>query len=496
MNEIRRCVDAVLARQQRQWTWQCVSVGLVVGGAIGCLTALARWMEWGQVTWWHVGGALAAGPAVGVLFAWLRRRDQREAASAIDRSYNLKDRVATAIGFSSRDSLAESWRELQHEDARRHVANVEPRQVAPIRAPKSWAWGLSLAALAVCLGFFGAPRDDVEAAIVTSDVVVRQADVVAEGLEELKEFNAEDVDPEIEELLQELAERIEELKQPGVDPREALAKLSEMEAVLQAQQEQLSDPGIDAQLQAIGEALSLSEEMKSAGEAMSQGELDKAAEELAKLDMPKLDRQTEKAITEKLNQVRQNEGDGAARKLKEAAGQAAEGLSQGNRNRFKEGMEGLAGECKKAGRRRKLSDLLRKQCRCLSECKCECEGACKKEGSSNKKGGQKWGLGKSDNQPGDKTPNLKSPNQMNITGQESAGGDIDVETMTAPETEQEAVRSYRAQAEKYEQLSESVLDSEPIPLGHRQTIRRYFEMIRPQAGEVDAVKERLRSADE
>jgi hypothetical protein len=29
-----------------------------------------------------------------------------------------------------------------------------------------------------------------------------------------------------------------------------------------------------------------------------------------------------------------------------------------------------------------------------------------------------------------------------------------------------------------------VLDSEPIPLGHRQTIRRYFELIRPEQGDL------------
>ena len=28
-------------------------------------------------------------------------------------------------------------------------------------------------------------------------------------------------------------------------------------------------------------------------------------------------------------------------------------------------------------------------------------------------------------------------------------------------------------------MSEAVLDSEPIPLGQRETIRRYFELIRP-----------------
>jgi len=59
--------------------------------------------------------------------------------------------------------------------------------------------------------------------------------------------------------------------------------------------------------------------------------------------------------------------------------------------------------------------------------------------------------------------------------------------LTSPEQQQEATRQYREKVDKYEQISESVLDSEPIPLGHRQTIRRYFEMIRPQQAETDQV---------
>jgi len=167
--------------------------------------------------------------------------------------------------------------------------------------------------------------------------------------------------------------------------------------------------------------------------------------------------------------------------------QVSLGLSQGDRSKFRDGCEGLAGECKKQGRRKKLSDLLRKQCRCLSECKGECESECKSKTDSNKKGGSNWGLGRSGNELGDKTPKLNTRPQMNIKGQESNQGDVDVETESAPEQEQEAVRQYRSQAQKYEQLSESVLSSEPIPLGHRQTIRRYFEMIRPQNAETDQV---------
>jgi hypothetical protein len=274
-----------------------------------------------------------------------------------------------------------------------------------------------------------------------------------------------------------------------MDPKEALAKLSEMEAALQEQQERLNQDNIEAALQQVGDALALAEEMQAAGEAMAKGKMEKAAEELAKLELPELDRKTENAVTEQLQLV-ENQSNGAAKKkLKSAVQKMCQGLSGGDRSKFKEGIEGLAGECKKQGRRKKLSDLLRKQCQCLGECKSECEGACKSAG--NKKGGNNWGLGASGNQPGDKTSKLSTNPKMDIKGQESDQGDVDVETISSEEQSQEAVRQYRRHVEKYEQLSESVLSSEPIPLGHRQTIRRYFELIRPQGQETDEVVKRI-----
>ena len=78
---------------------------------------------------------------------------------------------------------------------------------------------------------------------------------------------------------------MEELKQPEVDLREALAKLSEMEASLQQQQSQYNVEVADAQLAAVGEALSLAEPLAAAGKALSGGQFDKAAEELAKAEL-------------------------------------------------------------------------------------------------------------------------------------------------------------------------------------------------------------------
>lgn len=130
---------------------------------------------------------------------------------------------------------------------------------------------------------------------------------MTDSLEELREFNEGQVDPEIEKLLKELAENIETLKQPGMDPKETLAKLSEMEASLQQQQEKLSQLDSEAALQDVGKAISLADPLQAAGLAMSQGEMEKAEQELNKLNLPKLDRKTEKAITEKLDALANSE---------------------------------------------------------------------------------------------------------------------------------------------------------------------------------------------
>lgn len=486
MKRIRESVKAVHQRRQQQWMWQCVSRGLVASGVVGCLIGIARLACEGSFPILWVAGSLAAGPILGFLYSLLRPCRIQQAAVEIDQSCGLKDRVVTAIDFL--DKQADSpIRQLQIEDAESRIASINPENIAPIVAPRSWAVGLSLAALALVIGVLSGPPNKVVAAAVANNVVTRQALRVDESLEELKKFNDETFDPEIKKLLEELAEKIDELKQAEVDPKEALARLSEMEAALHEQQDKLNQQDVEAALQEIGKAISLDESLSAAGNAMAESKLDEAAEELRKLDMPKLDQKTEKAIKEKLEKAMQNASNGVQRQLKTAVTQMSEGMCSGNRSKFQEGANGLASECKKQGRRKKLSDLLRKQCQCLSECKGECECECKSTAQSKKRGGKNWGLASSGNDPGDKTGKFKTGPKMQIKGKESESGDVEVETIQSNEQQQQASRRYREKSDKYEQLAESVLSSEPIPLGHRQTIRRYFEMIRPQGDETQQV---------
>ncbi len=481
MTRIEQLVQTVHRKQQRQWFWRCVSMGGLIFGVIAFAVALLRIPFGEQISWACVGAILLEGPVLGGLYAIVNRRPIEEAASALDRANGLKDRVQTAFGFLRYEEKNELQR-LQIEDAEKHLSSIDPKGALSRLQVRSLPAAIGFAVAAILIVVVTIPAPPAIASVELNPAVHSIAAQLDNDLAELRDFQAEHASEELKELLKDLELQIEALKAPGMDPKDALAKLSEMEASLQEMQKNVAEPTTEKQLKEIGEALSLSNEMAAAGQAMAEGKMDKAAEELAKLEMPKLDMKTEKAITEKLNAAANDDGKGSQgkkQKLGEKIEQLSQGLSQGDRSKFKDGVEGLAGECKKQGTKKKLSDLLRKQCQCLGECKSECEGQCKSDADSNKKGGKKAGLARSGNNPGDPTAKLNANPKMNITGQDSGQGDVDVETEQGPEEEQQATRAYREKATEYEAMSESVLNSESIPLGQRQTIRRYFESIRP-----------------
>jgi hypothetical protein len=479
MSSLHDVVGSIRIRQQTQWAWVCASRGLAFGGLVGIALAIATLTGLYPVPFVWMLGTVFAGPLLGLMVALFSYKSMHHAAKSIDNACGLKDRTTTAMQFLELGDAMTPLQQMQVEDTKRHLDKVDPVTVAKFSPPSSMIWGTMAVALALVLALIPYYQQESLANTEPNQVLVTQASRVDSELEELRELQKEQKDPEIEKLLKELNAKLEELKDPSLDPKEALAKLSEMEASIGAMQKDLNETQSEAALKEIGEALTLSESMSTAGAALAKGDMEKAAEELAKMEMPELDRKTEKSISEKLASMKNKDGMAKNKKLQEASDKLCEGMCNGDSSKFQEGKEGLAGECKKQGTRKKLSDLLRKQSQCLGECKSECESECKSTGSSKKKGGNKAGLASSGNELGDKTAMLSSSNKMNITGQESPDGEVDIETEKAQESEQKAVREYRQNADKYEALKESALESESIPLGHRQTIRKYFEMIRP-----------------
>ena len=426
-----------------------------------------------------------AAPLAGYLLGLVWQQPLHDSAIAVDQHYRLKDRAATALEFLAKPEHSPA-QALTIRDTIEHLTQVQPREVAPLRMPRLLPYSLVLTTLAFVAFYFAAPVETAQAGPAEPlQVVVAQAERVTEELKALEQFAKEEQNKDLEKLVKEMKELTEEMKKPGVDIREALAKLSEMQAALQAEQAKLQAGDSDANFKAVGEALALAEPLAEAGKALAAGEHDKAAEKLANAELPQLDRQTEKAIKEKLEQAAKKMENGPQGELSDAAAKMAAGVSDQDASKFKEGAAKLAGEAQKQSKRKKLSDLLRKQCNCLSECKGECESECKSEAQSKKPGGTKAGLAKSGGELGDKTVNLGAKQEQRLTGKHSDTGDTEVETTNTPEGKQDAQREYRQNYAKYKKLSDSVLDSEPIPLGHRQTIRKYFESIRPNGEETD-----------
>jgi hypothetical protein len=413
------------------------------------------------------------------------RHSWQSAAIAVDSHYRLKDRVLTALAFlrnpKGKPGQA-GWSELQVADALAHLAKVEPNKVVPVRLPHVLPYGVLCLFVAVTLNLW--PGSGQEVAASPSEplaVVLAQADDLSEDLKEMEDFARREQNKDLEQLVEELQEKVEELRQAGVDEREALAKLSEMEAAIKAQQAQYNVAAVEAQLQSLGHAMQVAESLQSAGKALAESKLDKAADELEKLDEPKLDRKEAKALEEQLRKIAEQMKDAGMASLSECTSQMCESC-KGDGKKFKAATSSLAKECRSQARRKKISDMLCAECNKLSECKCNCQKNSLAKGKQPQKSttpSSTFGMGTSGNTRGEKTDMLAQHRFEQLTGQEG-DGDSEVETEHSVEGRQDAGRNYRDVYQKYRKLSESVLDSEPIPLGHRQTIRRYFELIRPQ----------------
>lgn len=474
--------------RQRQWTvsvaraavWG-LSGGSIAAAVLGVLR-LVGWLSATGAGWGLLLGVPVLAAVSAAVWGWLKT-DWLPAARAIDGHYELKDRTETALAFLRHEQVGQTdeLQQLQLADAVQHLQRVEAKQVVPFAMPNSFRWSLATTALAVVLLCWPTGHSQLSAGPSKPlDAILAEAEIVEEDLKELLEELPEDHSPEVEALIKEMLAKAEEMKEPGVDLREALAKLSEMQSALQAAAAEFNVAATDEAMKAIGEALQSSEALQEAGKALEQGQYDKAAEQLAKLDDPKLDRKESRAVSDKLKKASESAGQQGMKKLSEAAKEAAEGLDKDNPSQCKSGLCKL-GECaKKQGNCKKIGDMLKKQCDKLGECKSNCQGNCQNEGNKlANKPSLKAGKGTNSEIQGDRTDLAAKHNEEKIQGLKGDQGDSDVETLTTPEGNEEAKRGLKDVYHKYRKLSDAVLESEDIPLGHRQTIRRYFEAIRP-----------------
>ncbi len=491
---IYKALAPVRVRQQALFALRSTAVGLFAAAVLGVALGLARVALGVETPAVLRAGVLLAGPVSGLLIGLLLRRRWHDAGAAVDGHYGLKDRAVTALAFADRPAPTD-LQSLQMADAVSHLGRVEPKAVVPLRAPRALAFALPAAAAAAVLLAWPLARPAAEAgpAPVPDNILATAAEqkeklaaLEKKLAETTQDFDDEKSDEEkkgLKELLKKLAQKIEELTEPGTDEREALAKLSEMQAEMQALANQLNVAALEGQLSSLGTALAASSAFEGAGKALQEGKLEKAARELEKIDEVKLTPKEAKALEEKLKQLAKQMGDAGEGSLSDAVSELADAL-RGGKGRVGKATRSIAKKVNNAVKRRRLNDLLRGEYEELQECKCDCNGGARVR--TNKKSdspSSTWGRAAAGNIDGERTKLNSRRDVVQITGQPGGEGDSDVETTATPEARQQASREYREKYQKFRKESEAVIEAEPIPLGHRQVVKRYFELIRPSSAD-------------
>ncbi|MEM8670984.1 MAG: hypothetical protein AAGG48_25875 [Planctomycetota bacterium] len=426
---------------------------------------------------------------VGGLVGMAFRVTDQHVALLIDRKGSLKDRATTMLQLSSEGDAGTSIGRVQQEEAEPHIASIVATDcvaISPGKAPMRIAVGLMIAIGATwALAFMRTPTVN---AASTPNIATTQAAGLAETM--LRDFEklAEDTEiPEIKELLEELQEQVEATKEESQDSADVMAKLSEMEQSIADAREAMQISETDAEMKSVAEALSPSEMMRSAAKAMESQQYEDAADQLDGIDPKSLSDSERRAVSSQLKKMVESmsSSNKPLSKLAKEAQELSEALEKKDASECKECLGKLAGMCRKQSECKKCAQCMAKQLSLLAQCKGQCRGQCdspfaRKSNSPS----QKAGSAASGEKTGQNTERAEvGRDRTEVTGQMGDEGESETETLSSPETEATATRGYTQRYNDFRRAAEEVLENEPLPQSHRQTVRDYFESIRPSNGE-------------
>lgn len=493
-------VRSVIGQVRRRIRWQNGISGAVIGLAVGCCSAVllaAVAAAVGTFHWYWLAGIVAATTAGGGLLALGLPVSSASAAARIDRYYGIKDRAITALQFESDngpiESASEPVRRLQIADAQRHLAQVQPRDCVPWRASRPMLIS-SAAMLAVATAILltaQPPRSIEPTARTPAPIAVTQASLLRQTmlpeLETLKDQLADS--PELPPLLDRLDQLLQQMETEAVDEVDLMATLSAMEQAIAETQQALQLAATDAQLKGVAEAFLSSEAMKRAAEAMQDERYEAASEQLQSIDPAAISDKERRAVSDDLKQFLSKLTAGKQGKLSETVGEIQQGLEQQNHGQCQQGLKKLAGLCQSQAACKQLGQCLASQLNRLAQCKSQCQGGSGNGGDSVAKSdspSQAWGTGASGQPLADQATQLDSLRQQEQLTGPMGDGASETELLESPEAEQTAARAYVQRYQQFRAQAEAVLDREPLPPGHRQTVRQYFESIRPDSSQTDS----------
>lgn len=262
-------------------------------------------------------GAIALSGVVTAATAWRRRATSLDAALALDRAFQLKERFSTLVSLAT-DPVQHPMREILEADVRRRTASLPVAEQLPIRLPRhAWmpAVPLALTLLATLTPPWkpatGSPADP-GATEVTAAQIAEQGKELARRLEERKQELPKG-DSEAAEQARALADRIAKTSEKLANDKkgnadEAAVTLANLTRQVEEQRDRLANQdAMQRQFQKLGEAGAGPAEAMT--RALKQGNFGEAAKQLAdlrkKVEEKKLDPAQKEKLAEQLARMEQ-----------------------------------------------------------------------------------------------------------------------------------------------------------------------------------------------
>lgn len=433
---------------------------------------------------------VALGIAVGAMvIRLLRPVSLHEAARTIDADASLKDRVISGLE-QIQQKVDEPLTALQLQDTSNRLQAVPVKEVARYAVPRETKFIVLIAAFLVAFSFveFFAPSAT-STEIDFSPQIAAEADTLLKQIEEAKKDAEENEDAELEELLKEIEKRALELKKPQITPKEALARMTELSALLKTKVDPLKMARQQELMNGLGQQFIGNPYLGEFGQQLKRSDYQNAATELDKVtkDLPKSDKEKRQNLADALkrggNSLKGTELDGLGAELSGAGEGLASDDVEGAQTRLRASSKKIRDLALLKNRNLRLAELL-SEC---EACKAGIAGACSAKGINKVKGlaqalsvspSNGAGSATSATQLGQVTSLDSVLNLEQVTGVQGEGAST-VETSKASAEGQQSAVSYKDAYAKYQKLSEDVLTQEQIPLGYKFYVKRYFESIKP-----------------
>lgn len=430
---------------------------------------------------------VALGIAIGALVVRLLRPvSLHEAAQVIDTDASLKDRVISGLE-QIQHRTDETLTALQLQDTSNRLQAVPMNKVARYTVPRETKFIALVAIFLVGFSFvefFAPPATSTE--IDFSPQIAAEAETLLQEIEKTKKEAEQNEDEELQELLKEIEKRALELKKPQITPKEALARMTELSALLKSKVNPLKMAQQEALMSGLGQQFIGNPYLGEFGQQLKRGDYQQAAS--------KLDKVTEK-LPEFDKEKRQNLSDELKRGGKSLQGTDLDGLgtelSGAGEGLANDDVAGAQTRLRASSKKMRNLALLKKRDLQLAKLLAECEAckACIAGVCQSKKAGLTYALSQSPSntagtatsagQLGQQAISLDSTlNLEQITGVQGEGSSTVQTSKTSAEGQQSAI-SYKDAYTKYQKLSEDALTEEQIPLGYKFYVKRYFESIKP-----------------